>query len=168
MADQTPETPATPAASATEAPAPPAASPAKKRNLVPILIVVGVVVIVIIGAVAYKLRDSSSSSSKPSGPPPGVVAKRLFKAWQSGNRADAAKSANAAAVTQMFAIKSSDGTGLSFGGCTKSGSAPFPKSCVWTRAGGQLTMTVARANGTKTVTGVTLGSAATTPTTPTG
>jgi hypothetical protein len=144
MADQTPDTPAPSAA--------PAAPAKKKRNLVPILIVVGVVVIVIIAAVAYKLRGSSSSSTKPSGPPPGVVAKRLYKAWQSGNQADAAKSANAAAVSQIFAIKASDGSGLSFGGCTKSGASPFPKTCVFTRPGGQLTMTVAKANGTKTVT----------------
>jgi ABC-type nitrate/sulfonate/bicarbonate transport system permease component len=159
MADQTPDAPATPAAS----------TPAKKkRNLVPILIVVGVIVIVIIGAVAYKLRGSSSSSSKPSGPPPGAVAKRLYKAWQSGNQADAAKSANPAAVGQIFAIKASDGTGLTFGGCKTAGSSAFPKTCVFSRSGGQLTMTVSRANGTKTVTHVTLSSAATTPTSTTG
>ena len=135
----------------------------------PIIIVGGVILIVIIGAVAYKLRGSSSSSSKPSGPPPGAIAKGLYKAWQAGDQTAAAKEANAATVTQMFAIKASDGTGLVFGGCSQAASGPFPKKCVFTRPGGQLTMTVSRANGKKTVTNVTLGSTATTPTSaPTG
>jgi ABC-type phosphate/phosphonate transport system permease subunit len=157
MADETLDTSATPAApAAPEAP--------KKRNLVPILIVVGVIVIVIIAGVAYKLTKSSSDK-KASGPLAGAVAKHLFKSWQSGDQTAAAKWANPNAVSQMFAIKSSDGTGLVFGGCTADSTGPFPKKCVWSRPGGQLTLTVNRANGTTTVTKVDLGSAATTPTT---
>jgi hypothetical protein len=155
MADETPDTSATPTA--------PAAAK-KKRNLVPILIVVGVIVIVIAAGVIYKLTKSSSNN-KASGPAPSKIVHELYSAWQSGDQAAAAKVANPAAVTQMFAIKKTDATGLVFGGCTKAGGAPFPKTCVWTRPGGQLAMTVTRANGTKTVTNVTLGSAATTPTT---
>lgn len=130
----------------------------------PILIVVGVIVIVILAGVAYKLKNSSSSSSKPTGTPPGRLAKDLYKAWQDGNQTAAAKSATPAAVTQLFAIKTSEGTTLTYGGCSKTSAAPLPKLCVWSRPGGELEMTVVKqANGKKVVSSVTLGSAATTP-----
>jgi hypothetical protein len=153
MAAQTPETPAAPTS-----------SPAKKRNLVPILIVVGVIVVIIIAAGVYKLTKSSSSSSGATGPPPGKISKNLYTAWQAGDQTAAAKVATPQAVTQIFAIKASEGTGLVFGGCTKVGANPLPKACVFSRPGGELTVTVGRANGKRVVTKVKLGPAATTPT----
>jgi hypothetical protein len=138
----------------------PAPAPAKKkRNLVPILIVVGVVVIVIIAAVAWKM----SSSSSKSGTPPAKSAKALYKAWQAGNQNAAAKVATPQAVTQVFAFKTSEADGLTFGKCHKAGTAALPKVCVWDRPGGELAMTISKQNGKLLVTKVTLGAAATTP-----
>jgi hypothetical protein len=139
----------------------PASAPAKKkRNLVPILIVGGVIVVIIIAGVAWKL---SSSSSSKSGVPPAKSAKALYKAWQAGNQAGAAKVATPAAVTSMFAIQSSEANGLVFGKCHKAGAAALPKVCVWNRPGGQLTMTITKQNGKLVVSSVDLGAAATTP-----
>src|SRR5664279_1559380 len=133
MADETSDTPETPGAS----------EPAKKKsNLVPILIVVGVIVLIIIGVGVWKLTSKSSSSSKASGPLPVKIAKNLYAAWQAGDQAAAAKDATPTAVTAMFAIPAADGDGLTFGACTKIGSKPIPKACVFSRPGGQLTMTV--------------------------
>src|SRR5690349_11490252 len=113
---------------ATESAAPPPARPQKKRNLVPILIIVGIVVIAIIAAGVYKLTKSDSSKK---GTPAGQTAKGLYKAWQSGNQAQAAKFANGNAVTTIFAVKTTDASGLTFGGCSSTGAKAFPKECVW-------------------------------------
>ena len=151
MADETPETPAP-------------SEPAKKRNLVPILIVVGVIVVIIIGVGVWKLTSSSSSSSKASGPLPVKLAKNLFAAWQAGDRTAAAKAATPTAVTTMFAIPASDGDGYVFGKCTKIGDKALPRACVFSRPGGELTMTVSKVNGKRIITKVKQGSTATTPT----
>ncbi len=150
MAAETPSTPATPA-------------PAKKRNLVPILIVVGVVVLIIIGFGVYKLT-SSSSDSGPTGAAPPKLAKDLYKAWQDGDRTAATTSATSGAVTQIFLIPATDGTGLTFGGCVKAGALQLPKTCTFTRPGGELRMTVAKVGDARKITAVTLAPTATTPT----
>jgi hypothetical protein len=131
---------------ATENAAPPPAAPEKKkRNWVPIIIIVGIVVIAIIAAVIYKVTKSDSTAK---GKPAGQTAKGLYKAWQTGNQASAAKFANANAVTTIFAVKTTDASGLTFGGCSSTGANAFPKECVWSRPGGELTMTLAK-NGNK-------------------
>src|SRR5262245_16987059 len=147
---------------ATESTAPPPAeAPQKKRNWVPIIIIVGIVVIAIIAAGVYKLTKSDSTTK---GKPAGQTAKGLYKAWQSGNQTQAAKYANPNAVTTIFAVKPADASGLTFGGCSSTGGSAFPKECIWSRPGGELTMTLARQNGTVKVTKVNYGPAATTPT----
>jgi hypothetical protein len=144
---------------ATESSAPTA--PKKKRNLVPILIIVGVVVVAIIAAGVYLLTKSDSTAK---GVPAGVTAKGLYKAWQKGDQAAAAKFANSDATATIFAIKTSDAGGLQFGGCASTGSSGFPKECTWSRPGGELTMKLQK-NGKKAqVTKVTYGPAGTTPT----
>jgi hypothetical protein len=154
---------------ATETPTTPARSaPRKKSNLVPILIVVGVLVVVAVGLGIFLLRDSGSSSTAVTGAAPPKLAKDLYQAWQSGDRAAAATSADPAAVTAIFAFPASQGTGLVFGGCTKDGTGPLPKTCVFSRPGGELKLTVSKVGDKRSVTAVTLGPAATTPTSPTG
>jgi hypothetical protein len=153
MTAETPSTPATSGASP---------APAKKRNLVPILIVVGVVVLIVIAFGVYKL--TSDSDSGPTGAAPPKLAKDLYKAWQDGDRTAAAKSADTAAVTQIFKIPANEGTDLTFAGCVKAGALQLPKACSFTRPGGQLTMTVAKVGDARTVTAVVLGPTATTPT----
>jgi hypothetical protein len=145
---------------ADEAPAAPAGSePKKKTNLVPILIVIGVIVVVIIGVGVWKLTSSDSSSTAASGPPPIRLAKDLYNAWQANDRTAAAADATPAAVTQIFAIPASDGEGLTFGGCSRPTNAQFPKACIYTRPGGQLTMSVNPVAGKRTITKVELGAA---------
>ena len=142
----------------------PTEAPKKKRGpLVIILVVVGVLVVAGIGIAAWKLSSSSSSSS--SGAPAGQTAKGLYKAWQNGNQAGAAKDASPAAVTAIFAVKPADESQLQFDGCVAAGSKAFPKECTWSRPGGQLTMTVAKQGGKPTVTKVAYGPAGTTPAT---
>jgi hypothetical protein len=146
---------------ATESTAPPQAAPQKKRNWVPIIIIVGIVVIAIIAAGVYKLTKSDSTTK---GTPPGLTAKGLYKAWQAGNQAQAAKFGNANSVTTIFAVAPTDASGLKFGGCSATGAGPFPKECTWSRPGGELTMTLVRVGGKAQVTKVHYGPAATTPT----
>jgi hypothetical protein len=161
MADETSDTPDTPET-------PDASGPAKKKsNLVPILIVVGVIVLIIIGLGVWKLTSKDDSTTR-SGPLPIKIAKNLYAAWQAGDQTAAAKDATPSAVTAIFAIPAADGDGLTFGACTKTTANPLPKTCTFSRPGGQLTMTVNRVNGKKVVTAVKLGPAATTPTSPTG
>jgi hypothetical protein len=139
------------------------AAPQKNRGpLVIILVVVGVLVVAGAGIAAWKL---SSSSSSKSGAPAGQTAKGLYKAWQSGNQAAAAKDATPTAVTAIFAVKPADASGLQFDGCSATGSNPFPKECTWSRPGGQLTLKVAKQGGKSKVTSVEYGPAATTPST---
>ena len=157
MADVTPETPA-----AGSAP------PKKKTNLVPILIVIGVIVVVIIGVGVWKLKSDDSGTSKPAGPPPPRLSKNLYTAWQADDRTAAAKVATAAAVTQLFDIPKSEGQGLTFGGCTKVGDKQLPKECVYSRPGGELTLTVSLQGDKRTVTKVVFGPAGLPPTTSTG
>ncbi len=137
-------------------------APKKQRGpLVIILIVVGVVVVIGVAIAAWKLSSSSSSSS---GPPAGQTAKGLYKAWQGGNQAQAAKHASPTAVTAIFKVQPSAATGLKFDGCKATGSNAFPKTCTWSRPGGELTMTVQKQSGKATVTSVSYGPAGTTPT----
>jgi hypothetical protein len=141
----------------------PTAAPQKKRGpLVIILVVVGVLVVAGVAVAAWKL--SSSSSSSRSGAPAGQTAKGLYKAWQSGNQAAAAKDATPTAVTDIFKVTPTDASGLQFDRCSATGSNPFPKECTWSRPGGQLTMTVQKQGGKPKVTKVEYGPAATTPT----
>ena len=112
---------------------------------------VGVLVVAGVAVAAWKL---SSSSSSKSGAPAGQTAKGLYKAWQSGNQAAAAKDATPTAVTAIFRCSRADASGLEFDGCTPTGSDPFPKECVWSRPGGQLTMTVQKQGGKANVTKV--------------
>jgi hypothetical protein len=152
MASETPETPAA------------GSEPAKKKsNLVPILIVIGVIVVVIIGVGVWKLTGDDTTAA-PKGPPPPRLSKDLFNAWQAGNQTAAAKVATPTAVTKMFAVPASDGSGLTFGGCTKIGDKQLPKACVYSRPGGQLTFTVNKVGNKRTITKVVYGPAATTPT----
>jgi hypothetical protein len=147
MADVTPETPAA------------GSAPKKKTNLVPILIVIGVIVVVIIGVGGYLFLKDDDEASKPAGPPPPRLSKNLYAAWQGDDRTAAAKNATAAAVSQIFAIPASEGEGLTFGGCTKVGDKQLPKACVYSRPGGELTMTVNLQGDTRTVTKVEFGPA---------
>jgi hypothetical protein len=138
------------------------AAPQKKRGpLVIILVVVGVLVVAGIAIGAWKLSSDSGSSS---GAPAGQTAKGLYKAWQSGNQAAAAKDATPTAVTDIFKVTPTDASGLKFDACSATGSNPFPKECTWSRPGGQLTLTVQKQGGKAKVTKVEYGPAATTPT----
>jgi hypothetical protein len=136
----------------------------KKSSLVLILIVVGVIVVIAIGAGAYFLTRDDDSSSKAEGKAPPRISKDLYAAWQDDDRTAAAGVATAAAVSEIFAIPANEGDGLDFGGCDKVGDAPLPKDCVYSRPGGQLTITVAVVDGKRVATAVKLGPAATTPT----
>ncbi len=142
-----------------------AEAPKKKSNLVPILIVVGVIVVIAIGAGVYLLtRDSGGGSEKATGKAPPRVAKDLYKAWQAGDRTAAAAVATPTAVDQIFAIKTDEGSGLVFGGCVKAGNTPLPKTCTYSRPGGQLVITVSVVGEKRQASDVKLGAAATTPT----
>jgi hypothetical protein len=136
----------------------------KKSNLVPILIVLGIVVVVAIAAGVYFLTRDSGGSDAPKGKAAGKITKDLYSAWQSGDRSAAAADATPQAVTAIFAIDKGEGAGLEFDGCQKTGSNPFPKTCTYSRPGGELTVTVSVVDGQRKATAVKLGPAATTPT----
>jgi hypothetical protein len=136
----------------------------KKSNLVPILIVLGIVLIVAIAAGVYFLTRDSGGSDAPKGAAAGKISKDLYAAWQSGDRSAAAANATPQAVTAIFAIDKNQGRGLEFGGCAKAGTNPFPKTCTYSRPGGDLTITVSVLDGQRKATAVKLGPAATTPT----
>jgi hypothetical protein len=145
---------------ADEAPAAPAGSePPKKTNLVPILIVIGVIVVIVIGVGAYLFLKDDDEAAKPAGAPPPRLARNLYAAWQDDDRTAAADNATAAAVTEIFAIPAAQGEGLVFGGCTSTSGTALPKACVYSRPGGQLTMTVDRVGDTRKVVKVELGPA---------
>ena len=132
------------------------AAPQKKRNWVPIIIVVGVIVLIVIGVGVWRVTSDDSAEA---GKPAGQSAKAVFAAWENGNRAAAARFAEDEAVTKLFAISTSDASGLRFGGCSATGDDPFPKECVWSRPGGELTMEVEKQGDTPIVTNVTYGPA---------
>jgi hypothetical protein len=138
----------------TQSPAP--AAPQKKRNWVPIIIVVGVIVLIVIGVGVWRLTSDDSAEA---GKPAGQSAKAVFAGWQNGNRAAAARFASDEAVTKLFAISTSDASGLRFGGCSPTTDDPFPRECVWSRPGGELTMEVEKQGDTPIVTKVTYGPA---------
>ena len=140
---------------ATENPAPEAA-PQKRGPLVIILVVVGVLVV---AGIAFGIWKVSSDDSSDAGPPAGQTAKGLYNAWQDGDQAAAAKDATPVAVTAIFKVDTSDASGLEFGGCSATGSEPFPKECVWSRPGGELTMTVEKQDDKPVVTNVEYGPA---------
>jgi hypothetical protein len=142
----------------------PAAAP-QKRNLVPIIIVVVVVVVIAAAVAFFLLRDDSGSEA---GKPAGQSAKALYTAWQDGDRTAAAGYASAGAVDALFALQASDAEGMEFGGCSATGDGPWPKECVWSRPGGELTMTVQKGGDTPQVTKVTYGPAGLPPDTDTG
>jgi hypothetical protein len=134
----------------------PAGAPQKKRNLVPIIVVVVVVVVIAAAAAFFLLRDDSSGEA---GKPAGQSAKAVFVAWQDGDRTAAAEYASAGAVDELFGVETSGAEGLEFGGCSATGDGPWPKECVWSRPGGELTMTVQKGGDTPQVTKVTYGPA---------
>jgi hypothetical protein len=136
----------------------------KKSNLVPILIVVGIVVVIAIAGGAYLLTRDSGGSTTLEGKYPPKISKELYAAWQANDRAAAAKVATPAAVTQIFALKTDEGSGLVFGKCEKTGAKLLPKACTFTRPGGELTITVSAVGNKRLASAVTLGPAATTPT----
>jgi hypothetical protein len=142
----------------------PAAAP-KKRNLVPIIIVVVVVVVIAAAVAFFLLRDDSGSEA---GKPAGQSAKSLYTAWQDGDRTEAARFASAGAVDALFAVQTSDAEGMTFGGCSATGDGPWPKECVWSRPGGELTMTVQKGGDLPQVTKVTYGPAGLPPDTDSG
>jgi hypothetical protein len=135
---------------------PPEAEPKQRGPLVVIIIVVGALIIVGGAIAVWKFTGSSSSSS---GAPAGQTAKGLYKAWQSGNKTAAAKYASPTAVTAIFKIAPSEASGMQFDQCSATGNNPFPKECVWSRPGGELTMTVNKPGDTPTVTNVKYGPA---------
>jgi hypothetical protein len=139
----------------TQSPAP-AAAPEKKRNWVPIAIVVGVLVLVLVALGAWRLRSDDSSDP---GRPAGQSAKGLFNAWQDGDETAANRFASPDSVTVLFAVPASDADGMEFGGCTATGDDPWPKECIWSRPGGELTMTVQQGDDLPQVTKVTYGPA---------
>jgi hypothetical protein len=139
----------------TQSPAPEAA-PQKKRNLVPIIIVVVVVVVIAAGVAFFLLRDDSGTEA---GAPAGQTAKSLFNAWQANEEGQASQFADADAVAVLFRVPAIDGQGLEFGGCSPIGDSPWPKECVWSRPGGELTMEVEKGGDTPVVTKVTYGPA---------
>ena len=134
----------------------PSPAPQKKRNWVPIIIVVVVIIVIVGGLAFWRMRDSDSSDP---GKPAGQSAKSLYTAWQDGDQAAAAKYASNGAVTTLFAVDTSDASGLEFGGCSATGDGPWPKECVWSRPGGELTMIVQKGGDTPQVTKVTYGPA---------
>lgn len=134
----------------------PTPAPQKKRSWIPIVIVVVVVVVIVGGLAAWRLRSDDSSDA---GQPAGQSAKALYTAWQDGDEVAAAKYASNGAVTTLFAVQASDAEGLEFGGCSATGESPWPKECVWSRPGGELTMTVQQGDDRPQVTKVTYGPA---------
>jgi hypothetical protein len=134
----------------------PAAAPQKKRNWVPIIVAVVVVVLIAGGAAVLLLRDDSGTEA---GQPAGQSAKGLFKAWQDNNENRAARFADEDAVVVLFRVPAVDGRDLQFGGCSQVGDSPWPKECIWSRPGGELTMEVEQGDARPIVTKVTYGPA---------
>jgi flagellar basal body-associated protein FliL len=88
---------------------------------------------------------STSSTSVPTPPAdPQAYAQTLFTAWSNNDRTAAATVANQTAIDSLFATPSSDAPSWAFSGCQGAAGSIF---CTWTRAGGQLAMTVRDATG---------------------
>ena len=71
---------------------------------------------------------------------PTDAAEELYFAWQRGDHSQAARAADAHAISAMFAIKTTRAAGLAFQGCTKPANAT--SSCTWKRTNARLTMHV--------------------------
>ena len=129
------------------------------------------IVLVIIGVGIWVLTsgddDGSSDSSKTSAGSAGnptQASKDFYNAWQSQDRAAAGKVATPEAVTAIFAYPVAEGTGLVFGGCQKVPAGASAQICTFSRPGGLLTMTASGSGSEWKINAVTLGPAATTPT----
>ena len=135
------------------------APPETKSNLVPILIVVGIIVVIVIGAGVYFLTRDDDSGGGATGDPPPRIAKDLYAAWQADDRTAAGRIATAEAVDEIFDIDRTEGADLEFGGCERIGATVLPRACVFTRPGGQLTITVSIVDDARVASGVELGPA---------
>jgi hypothetical protein len=126
--------------SSTESTEPPVETGTKKRSPGLVIGIIVVVVIVLAGGayVVYKLTNKHEVK------PALVTAKAVFVDLQQGSPDKARDDSTTAGLAALKKITADDVKGLAFGGCK-----PFPASqptrlCVWSRPGGQLSMSLVR------------------------
>ena len=91
---------------------------------------------------------STTTLPPPDPADPQAYADTLFQAWASGNRAQAAPVAGAAAIDTLFANPASEASEYTFSSCVPDTGTLY---CSWTRPGGQLVMLVNDGTGGTTV-----------------
>lgn len=126
--------------------------------LIPVIVIVVIVVLVGGAVVVYKLTKSKSSAESAY-----TVAHRTvvaIKGGKSPSGADATSEGQAA----LSKITANDLSGLTLVACKAVSGTTNARVCTWTRPGGQMTMSLTQTGGHWKVTNVTIGSAATTPT----
>ena len=97
-----------------------------------------VVALIILAGGSYALYKATRTNDETT--PATTTAQRVFSLWQNGDRNAASESMTPVALKDLFAIKATESKGLAFKGCKKTTAAFFPKLCVWSRPGGQLSM----------------------------
>lgn len=126
--------------SSTESTQPSTETGTKKRSPAFVIGIVVVVIVVLAGGayVVYKLTNKHEIQ------PAAVTAKAVFVDLQKGDANQARSDSTAAGQSALRKITADQVTGLVFGGCK-----PFPgtqptRLCIWSRPGGQLSMSLIR------------------------
>jgi hypothetical protein len=137
----------------TPAPAPTEGGSSRPSWLVPVIVIVAVVVLVGGAFVVYKLTKSTSSAEAPY-----VVVHRTVVAIK-GGQSPKSSDTSGQGEAELDAITAQDLEGLQFGGCQALPQAPNTARCIWSRPGGQMTMSLSKTDGHWKITGAGLGPA---------
>lgn len=124
-----------------------------------------VVAVIVLAGAAFGVYALTRPADKYT--PVVVTVKAVFTDWQQGDEAAARKHMSSKALADLFAIKASEGTDLTFGGCRLFGPKLFPRICTWSRPGGQLAMRVQIKDKVNVIDLITFGPAGLPPETPT-
>lgn len=124
--------------SSTESTQPTTASGTKKRSPALVIGIVIVVVVVLAGGayVIYKLTDKHEIK------PAAVTAKAVFVDLQKGDAGQARSDSTPAGQNALRTITADDVNGLVFGGCKAFPGDQPTRLCIWSRPGGQLSMSL--------------------------
>jgi hypothetical protein len=129
--------------------------------LVPVIVIVVIVVLAGGAYVVYKLTASNDTTD-----PPVTVVHRAIVAIRAGDPGKADSDATTQGQAQLAKVTASDISGMKFGGCPASGQTDS-RTCIWSRPGGQMTMTLTKVGGAWKIDTVTVGPAGLPPSTDT-
>jgi hypothetical protein len=145
----------------TTTPAPTGSGSSRPSWLIPVIVIVIIVVLAGGAFVVYKLTNKHEAH------PAAATAKVVFVDLQQGDANKARSDSTANGQAALRTITADDVKGLVFGGCKPFPGTPPTRVCIWTRPGGQLSMSLVRKGDTWKVDNAQVGPAGLPPATDT-